>query len=110
MRFKPNLPYNITCQWLIPSVVKVNGVNTISYSDGPLFGCSMKSWGGREQTINDVYHVIEQWNVETYYDPNITKNYRVKILQDDSEWMLMTAPENVEMANKYMVFKMERVV
>lgn len=107
--FKPNLPYNIKAQWLIPTFEKVNGVNKISYSDGSFFGCHMKSYGGREQTVNDVYSIIEQWNVETYYNPQINGHYRVKLLSDGSVWKLMSNPENVEMGNKIMLFKMERI-
>lgn len=107
--YKPNLPYNIKCQWLIPVFEKVNGVNKISYSDGGFFGCRMKSYGGREQTVNDVYTIVEQWNVETNYNPRVDGNYRIKRLSDNSVWKLMSNPENVEMANKTMLFKIERI-
>lgn len=106
--YKPNLPYHITARWLIPSVEKVNGVNKFSYSDGELFGCHMKSYGGREETVNDVYRVVEQWNVETYFNPNITEKYRIR-LSDGSEWKVLAKPENVEMRNQFMLFKIERV-
>ena len=110
MAYKPNLPYSVIAQWLIPTPVKVNGANKISYVEGELFGCRMKSYGGREESVNDVYRVVEQYNVETYYNPTIGKNYRIRILQDGSEWKVLTQPENVEMGNKYMLFKIERVM
>lgn len=106
--FKPNLPYDITARWLIPSVEKVNGVNKYSYFDGDLFGCHMKSYGGREETVNNVYHIVEQWNVETYYNGSIGPNHRIR-LQDGSEWKILAKPENVEMRNRFMLFKIERV-
>lgn len=107
--FKPTLPYDIVCQWLVPKFEKVNGVNKISYSDGEYFCCRMKSYGGREQTINDVYSIIEQWNVETYYNPEVNGHYRIKIVNDGSVWEILANPENVEMRNKFMLFKIERV-
>lgn len=110
MAYRPNLPYSTICQWLVPTVVKVNGANTVKYVDGEKFGCRMKSYGGRESEVNDVYRVIEQYNVETYYNPTIGKNHRIRILQDGSEWEVLEKPENVEMQNKYMLFKIERVI
>ena len=110
MAYKPNLPYSRICQWLIPTIEKVNGANQIKYVDGELFGCSMKSYGGRTEEVNDVYRIVEQYNVETYFNPTIGKNYRIRILQDGSEWEVLTKPENVEMLNKYMLFKIERVI
>lgn len=106
--YKPNLPYHQTLQWLIPTERRVNGVKIFDYSEGELFGCHMKSYGGREQTVNDVYSIKEQWNIETYYNPNINGNYRVKMM-DGSEWKILLNPENVEMKNMFMLFKIERV-
>lgn len=107
--YKANLPYKVKAQWLVPVMTKVNGVNKISYSDGEFFGCHMKTYGGREQTVNDVYNIIEQWTVETYYDPRVNGQYRIRLLHDNSVWELLNSPENVEMSNKFMLMKIERV-
>lgn len=107
--YKPQQPFNVPAKILTATYTKVNGVNKKTFTEGDDFFCSAKSYGGTEKTINGVYVVEDTMQIETYFRPDITSIDRIKLLDDSSEWEIITPPENIERRNRFLVFKVRRV-
>lgn len=107
--YKPQQPFNVPAQILTATYKKVNGVNTKTFTEGDAFFCSAKAYGGTEKTINGVYVVEDTMQIETYFRPDIVSSCHIKLLDDSSEWEIITPPENIERRNRFLVFKVRRV-
>ena len=107
--YKPQQPFNVPAQILTATYTKVNGVNKKVYTATDNFFCSAKSYGGTEKTINGVYVVEDTMQIETYFRPDIDSSCHIKLLDDNSEWEIITPPENIERRNRFLVFKVRRV-
>lgn len=95
---------------LIPSgTTKYNGVNRLTYpTDGDVIYVNWKSRGGTEQTVNGVYSILDTADVTTWYRPDIAANCRL-MREDGAVYEIMNEPENIEMQNRFLVFKVQRV-
>lgn len=94
---------------LIPTYTTYNGVEKPAYPQtGVLIYCNFKSYGGTETAVNGVISVIDTALVVTWYRPDIIGDCRIK-LENGAVYNIISEPENVEMQNKYLSFKVERV-
>lgn len=95
---------------LIPTgTTKVNGVTRYQYpTDGDVIFCNWKSYGGTEQTVNGVYSVIDTAHITTRFRPDITGNTRL-LREDGAVYEIISPPDNTEMNNKFLEFKVRRV-
>lgn len=107
--YKPQQPFNVPAQILTVTVRKVNGINQKTVVAGDTFFCSAKSYGGTEKVINGLVEIEDTMTIETYYRPDIVASGRIKLLDDNSEWDIISDPENIERRNRYLVFKVRRV-
>lgn len=107
--YRPQQPFNVVATILIPATVKVNGVNQKTFTEWDNFFCSAKSYGGTEKVINGVYGIEDTMQIETYYRPDINASCRIKLLDDDSEWEIISDPENIERRNQFLSFKVRRI-
>lgn len=107
--YRPAQPFNVAAQILTATTRKVNGINQKTFVDGDTFFCSARSFGGTERVINNVYVVEDTMQIETYYRPDITADCHIKLLDDLSEWEIISDPENIERRNQFLVFKVKRV-
>lgn len=107
--YKPKQPFNVPAQLLICEYKKINGVEKKSFVDDIQFFCSAKSYGGTEKIINDKYVIEDTIEIETWFNPKITSECRVKLLDDNSEWEIISPPENIERRNQFLKFKMKRI-
>ncbi|MCM1218127.1 MAG: hypothetical protein NC548_26880 [Lachnospiraceae bacterium] len=111
-RFKPALPYTVPLILLIPDYQTVKGVATKLYPDaaeGIRFNGSFKTYGGTETNQNGMYSVLDTANIETWYRPDIKGDCRVALAQTGAVYEVIGEPENVNMRNQYMKFKVQRV-
>lgn len=93
-----------------PTVQKVNGVLVKSYSDSTdVIFASFKTYGGTERESNGVYVVEDTANIVCWYRPDITSGCRVKRLADEAVYEIIGEPENLEMRNMFLKFKVRRV-
>ena len=97
-------------QLLIPSAnSKVNGVSRATYpSTGDVIFVNWKTYGGTEQTVNGVYSVIDTADITTRYRPDIAVNCRL-LREDGKIYQIISEPENTDLNNRYLEFKVERV-
>lgn len=107
--YKPQQPFNVPAKILTATYTKVNGVKTKTFTEGDIFFCSAKSYGGTEKTVNGVYAIEDTMQIETYYRPDIVSSSSIKLLDDGSTWEVLNTPENIDRRNQFLVFKVKRI-
>ena len=109
--YKPSFPYNVAAYLLTPTAKIVKGVTVKEYpKTGELFYCSFKTYGGTEQDRDGVYSVIDTANVETWYRPDIKAECRIVLADNpDAVYEILGKPENINMRNQFMKFKVRAV-
>lgn len=109
--YRPLSPFSVAAYLLKPTKEVVKGVTVKTYpTEGELFYCSFKTYGGTEQTKDSGYVVIDTANVETWFRPDIKADCRI-VLADQPEkvYEVIGEPENIEMRNQFLKFKVKRV-
>lgn len=108
--FKPRFPYATAIELLIPTYTTSKGVSVKSYpKTGIRLNCSFKTYGGTETTVNDLYSVIDTASIETWYRPDIKADCRIKVLSTGEEYEIIDKPENIDMRNQFVRFKVRAV-
>lgn len=108
--FKPSVPYSTAIELLIPTYSKNKGVTNKSFpSQGIQLNCSWKTYGGTETTNNEVYTIVDTANVETWFRPDIKSDCRVKLLATGDIYEILGKPENINMRNQFIKFKVRAV-
>jgi len=106
--FSPNTPY--TTPAFVKNVIgtkKIKSVSTKIYSERELIYISFRTFGGTERTSNDQVVVERTGTVETWYRPDITSDSLITIAGTTYE--ILGEPENVNMRNQRLVFKVRAV-
>lgn len=110
--FNPAKSAQMTTRLLlqIPTGEKyINGVLVKSYSAAGQIVANFATFGGTEITSNGILAVEDTATVTTWYRPDIKSGCRVVRLTDNAAFDVIGEPENVEMRNKYLIFKVRRV-
>lgn len=110
---RPNASVQMTtaCALLVPTLwPKINGVQTRNWPlDGPVFFANLKSYGGTERVVNNLWTIEDTLVLTTWYRPDIRANCRVQIMQTGAVYEIINEPENWEMRNQFLVCKLRRV-
>lgn len=109
--YKPNLDNQIPMMLLIPTYTTVSGVTKKTYpnfEDGELIFGSFKTYGGTEHEVNGVYAIEDTAVVETWFRPDIKASCRI-MFDNGAIYEIINEPENVNMRNQYLKFKVKRV-
>lgn len=107
--YEPQVPFTVPALHLKRTKTKVNGANQETFTEGDIFYCSAKSYGGTEKVVNGVYVIEDTWTVDTWYNPDFGKGDKIRFLDDDSEYEILASPENINRRGQYMRFKVVRV-
>lgn len=108
--YKPKIPFNVPMTLLVPEWKTVNGVRKKTYPpEGELIFCSFRTFGGTETTVNGVYTLEKTATIETYYRPDITADCRIVLEQTRDTYEIIGDPENIEMRNQFMKFKVRKI-
>lgn len=110
--YRPNAPFSTAMQLLVPTYSNINGVRKKTFpsvEDGELIYCSFKSYGGTEMNVNGVYSVEDTANIECWYRPDITSACRVALAGTNRVYEIIGEPENIDMRNQYLRFKVRIV-
>ena len=108
--FKPSFPFSTAVELLIPTYATVKGVPTKSFPEkGTRLNCSFKTYGGTESRENDLYSIIDTAMLETWYRPDIKADCRIKVLQTGNVYEIIGKPENIELRNQFLRFKVRAV-
>ena len=93
-----------------PTSDKILGVSVKTYTDvaGVLL-VNWKSFGGTETTNNGVLSIEDTAQVVCWYRPDIQADCRLVRLSDGAVYEIAGEPENIEMRNQFLKFKVRRV-
>ena len=112
MSYKPKAVNELRTpvQLLIPTgTTKINGVTRHTYpASGDVIFVNWKTYGGTEQTVNGLYAIADTAQITTRYRGDIAVNCRL-LREDGKVYEVITEPENCDLNNRYMEFKVERV-
>ena len=107
MAYKP-LPFNVVLALQIPKTTTAKGSTKKTYIDAGTIYCSFRTFGGTETTSNGALFVENTAIVETWYNPEITSECRVKTA-DGGVYEILGTPENIEMRNQFLRFKIREI-
>lgn len=110
--YRPAAPFDTALLLLVPTYTKEYGVGKKTFpaiASGELFYGSFKTYGGTERDVNGLYSIEDTANVETWYRPDITSGCRIAIANTSAVYEVMGEPENINMRNQYLKFKVMRV-
>lgn len=121
--YRPTIENPIPLVLLIPTYKKVSGVAKKEYptikealnildekgNSTNLFFGSFKTYGGTEKNINGVYSIEDTANIETWYRPDIKSNCRIVVANTGAIYDVLGEPENINMRNQFLKFKVKRV-
>lgn len=80
-----------------------------TYADSITFPCNFSSHGGTESVIDGLLMIDETATITCRYFPEIAANCRIRLLQSGAEYEIISEPENVEMRNQWLIFKVRRI-
>lgn len=111
--YKPSVPFNVPMMLLIPTSYTASyGVESKSYPNadmGILFFGSFRTFGGTERDIDGAFSVENTGVINTWYRPDIQSNCRIAIPQTESVYEIIGEPENIQMQNQYLQFKVREI-
>ena len=105
--YTPNLPYNVPAELMSAHYEKIKGTNKKVYTKTDDIYISFKTFGGTETQNNGVIAVEDTAIVETWYRPDIESSSRITI--GVKEYEILGTPENINMENRYLKFKVKAV-
>lgn len=106
--FKPSLPFNVESQLLIPTSTYIKGTLKKVYpASGESVFISFKTFGGTETNSNGSVVIENTGVVQTWYRPDISADCRLVI--GGLPYEVISPPENINMANQYLQFKVRAV-
>ena len=93
-----------------PKTVTEYGVTKKVYTsvNGVVF-CNFKTFGGTEKVSNDVLTVEDTAQIVCWFRPDIKGDCRFVRLSDNAVFEILGEPENIEMRNQFMKFKIRRI-
>lgn len=110
--YRPNLDNMIPLFLFIPTYSTVSGVEVKtfpSWENGSLFYGSFKTYGGTERDINGLYSIEDTAVIETWFRPDIKSDCRIGVPATGAVYEVINQPENVNMRNQFLKFKVKRV-
>lgn len=106
--YRPKSSFTTPFMLLVPTYRKELGKLIKEYpDDGDIINVSFKTFGGTETIINDVWSVQDTGEIETWYRPDIAADVRLKRMADGKMYEVLGDPENIEMRNQFMKFKVK---
>ena len=115
MPYKFSGPLSTRFALLIPTYTDKHGVMTPAYPDASdvpealHFNGTIRTFGGSERTVNNLFVVEDTGTVETWYRPDIKADCHVAILPEGDEYEILATPEDIDRRHQFMVFRVRRV-
>lgn len=105
--YRPRSPFSTVAELYGCTTERVLGVETKVHTKIDDIFCSFKTYGGTETTSNGITVVSDTAEVETWYRPDITSSSVIKL--NNKTYEVIGEPENIEMRNQFMKFKVQAV-
>lgn len=94
----------------LPAIDTAYGVSTKVWRDSSLvIRANFKSYGGTERIVNDVLTVEDTAQIVCWFHPEIKSECRLVRLSDNAVFEILGEPENIEMRNQFLKFKIRRI-
>ena len=94
----------------VPLTTVSFGVGVKSYVDVEgVIMANFKTLGGTEKTDNGILSVEDTAQVVCWYRPDIKSDTRSVVLQTGAIYEILGDPENIEMRNMFLKFKVRRI-
>lgn len=111
--YRPAAPFSVAMKLLTPTITNARGARVKTYPEpsdvqGVFFG-SFRTFGGTERMNNDVFTVEDTATIDTWFNPAITADSQIYICQTSKVYEVIGTPENVDMRNQYMTFKVRAI-
>lgn len=110
--YHPAMPFNVAMRVLVPTTVKVKGVPTKTFPDpkdsAQIFG-SIRTFGGTEATVNDLYTVEDTATINTWYRPDITADCQIYIEENKATYEILATPEDIEMRHQFLQIRARKI-
>lgn len=95
---------------LVASFENINGVRKKTYApDGNVRFCNFSTYGGTEREVNGLLSVEDTAQLVTWYEPDIVSGDGIRILETGADYEIIGEPENIELRNQEMTFKVKRI-
>lgn len=110
--YRPSLPFSVPLVLLIPTYTTVSGVKKKAFptvENGIQFFGTFKTYGGTERDVNGLLSVEDTANIETWYRPEIKSGCRVALAGTNTVYEILGEPENIDLRNQFLKFKVTRV-
>lgn len=113
--YRPQANFNVPMKLLVPEWKSISGVDKKVYpnvedvSDDFIFFGNFRTFGGTEKDVNGVYSIEDTAVIETWYRPEINADCRIVLLNTNDLYEILGIPENIEMRNQFLKFKVKRV-
>lgn len=93
-----------------PVSVSAYGVNKKAWENvNGVIMANFKTYGGTEKTDNNILSVEDTATVVCWFRPDIQGNCRLIRLTDNAAFEILGDPENIEMRNQFLKFKVRRI-
>lgn len=109
--YRPTETFTTPLILLIPTYTTAYGVRKKTYpaiANGIRINGSFKTYGGTERDVNGVFSVEDTATIETWYRPDITSDCAIAIAGTNAIYEILGEPENIEMRNQFLKFKVRR--
>ena len=110
--YKPVTPFVVPMRLLVPTTVMIKGVAKKTFSDPQesyqFFG-SVRTFGGTESTVNEVFSVVDTATIDTWFDPRFKADCRIYLEDTGETYELMATPENIEHRNQYLQLRCKKI-
>lgn len=120
--FRPSAPFSVSMVLLTPAYSTAYGVskktfpsitealNEVDTNDKPinLFFGNFKTYGGTERDVDGLYVIEDTASIETWYRPDIVSDCRIGVIATGAVYEIWGEPENINMRNQYLKFKVRR--
>ena len=108
--YRPQRAFNVAFMLLQPRYEKIMGKNVATYEETEkIIQCSCTTFGGTESTVNGVLAIKDTANIETWYNPDIKSDTRLKRMEDNAIFSILGEPEDIEFRHQFFKFKVERL-
>ena len=111
-RYNPSMPFDVSMKLLKPTTTVVKGVTKKTFRDPKdvteVFFGSFRTFGGTENTSNNVYVLYDTATVDTWYNPEITGDCKIYICDTGEIYDVAGRPEDIGMRHQFMQLKLEK--
>ena len=108
--YRPQRAFNVAFKILEPEYQKILGKNVATYKEtDKIINCSYTTFGGTEVEVNGMFAVKDTANIETWYNPDIKSDTRLKRMEDGAVFEIIGEPEDIEFRHQFFKFKVERL-